>query len=86
MDDVLVHGKTKEVHDQCVKQVLWKLKEAGMTLIDKCHFSHSQINFLGHIISAKGIIADQEKIKAFTAFPTPKNVSDLQCLNGMVNQ
>lgn len=86
MDDILIHGPTQESHDSRVREVLRRLQEAGLTLNDKCEFSKRQIKFLGHIISEKGIEADPGKTKAVQEFPRPKNVTELQRFNGMVNQ
>ena len=39
-DDIIIHGKTKQEHDQRVFKVLERLKERGLTMnADKCKFS-----------------------------------------------
>lgn len=86
MDDILIHAKTQEDHDKRVRLVLNRLREAGMTLNEKCTFSKKKMTFLGHIISGEGIEADPQKTKAIREFPTPTNVTELQRFNGMVNQ
>ena len=51
MDDVLVHGGTREEHNQRLDNVLQRMSDVGMTLNrQKCHFSQSQVKFLGQII------------------------------------
>ena len=86
MDDVLIHGSTKEQHDSRVRVVLEKLRQTGVTLNDKCEFGKTQITFLGHIISAEGIRADPRKVEAVRKFTQPTNVHDMQRFQGMVNQ
>jgi hypothetical protein len=86
MDDVLIHGRTKEEHHQRVRKVLQRLQEAGITLNSKCEFTKERIKFLGHVVSAKGIEADPGKVNAIKQFPTPVNIKDLQRFNGMINQ
>ena len=58
MDDVLIHGHSEAEHNERVRQVLERLREAGLTLNEKCEFSRKEIRFLGHIISVSGIRAD----------------------------
>ena len=86
MDDILIHGHDQAEHDRCVRDVLQRLKGAGLTLNEKCDFSQQQIRFLGHIVTAEGIQANPEKTKAVREFPTPTNITELQRLLGMVNQ
>ena len=46
MDDILVHGKSKEEHDQHLLEVLRRLSEAGITLNrKKCVWSQDQVKF-----------------------------------------
>ena len=86
MDDILIHGETQELHDSRVRKVLQRLKDAGVTLNDKCEFSKQRMKFLGHVISENGVEADPEKTKAIREFPRPTTVTELQRFNGMVNQ
>ena len=39
MDDVLIHGTTREEHDQRVHEVMERIQRRGMTLNNKCEFS-----------------------------------------------
>ena len=71
MDDILVHGATQAEHDQRVRAVLQRLQTARLTLNDKCEFSKITIKFLGHVIDANGLHADQCKTSAIAEFPVP---------------
>lgn len=87
IDDVLVHGRNQREHDERLDAVLQRIDKAGMTLnLDKCEFSKLEVKFLGHVISAKGIEADPEKIKAIVNLPPPGSVSEVRTFLGMVNQ
>ena len=86
MDDILVHAPDQVTHDQRLRGVLQRLREAGVTLNEKCKFSKTSIKFLGHIIDAKGIHVDPDKVKAIRKFPAPTNITELQRFMGMVNQ
>ena len=43
----------------------------------KC-VAHSQIQYLGHLISSKGVEADEEKIRDMVKWPQPKDVTGLR--------
>ena len=65
MDDVLVHGKTLEEHDERLMKVLSQLNDLGMTLnSEKCMFAHHSVKFLGHVIDRNGIHPDSNKVAA----------------------
>ena len=87
MDDILVHGKTREEHDEHLRAVLQRLSTLGMTLnSSKCMFAQSSVNFLGHVIDSQGIHPDPNKVSVIKHFGTPTNVSDVRRFLGMVNQ
>ena len=87
IDDILIHGRNQEEHDQRLHAVLNKLKEAHITLNpEKCEFSKTSIKILCHIVSSEGIKPDPEKIKSILNSPLPKNVAEIRSLLAMVNQ
>ena len=51
IDVVLISGSNQKEHDERVRQVLQAMREAGMTLNDKCVFSQGRVKFLVHIVS-----------------------------------
>ena len=86
MDDILVYGGDKAVHDHRLAVVLEKLTKAKLTLNSKkCQFEVATVTFLGHVISKQGISADPEKISAIKDFPAPNTVAELRRFMGMVN-
>ena len=58
IDDVLVFGRNQQEYDSRLRIVLQKMKEAGVTLNEKCKFSIDSMKFLGHMISKEGIHMD----------------------------
>ena len=62
--DIIVYGKTPELHDQALRNTLQKLMLNGFTLSRaKCVFDQSQIDFLGYVLSAEGISPDPAMVK-----------------------
>ena len=49
----------------------------------KCVIAHSQIQYLGHQISKKGVEADREKIQSMVSWPQPKGVTELRGFLGL---
>ena len=85
MDDVLVFGQTKAEHDQRLKAVLERIKQAGATLnVDKCDFSIDKVKFLGHVIDHMGIHPDPDKVCAIQQLKAPTNVTELRRFLGIV--
>lgn len=52
--------------------------------LSKWPFYHTQVKYLGHIISQEGIVVDAQKIEAIMGWPTPKNVNDVRSSMGLV--
>ena len=82
IDDVLVHGKDQQQHDERLEAVLKRLLEAGVTL----NLGTKQVKFLGHVISSNGIELAPDKVKAIADLPPPTNVQEVRTFLGMVNQ
>ena len=61
-----------------MRQASLKLKPS------KCHLFQTKINFLGHVVSDKGIYPDPNKIKAIQAMSIPANVTSLQSFLGLI--
>ena len=84
IDDILVYSKSKEEHEEHVLIVLQVLQEHRLYAnFSKCDFYKPQIQYLGHIISEKGIDVDLEKIKAKEDWPTPTSVTDIRSFLGL---
>ena len=85
MDDILVHGKTREEHDERLSQVIKRIAASGLKLNKaKCQVGKSKLVYFGHVISAEGITPHEEKVKAIRDLPAPKDVSSLRTSLGMI--
>lgn len=85
VDDILIHAGSKKEHDETLKAVLKRVKNAGVTLNkDKCVIAVDEIEFLGHKISEHGISVLPERISAIENFPVPENKDSLQQFLGAV--
>jgi hypothetical protein len=50
----------------------------------KCIFGATEVTFLGHKLSTKGLHPDPERVKAIRNMPEPETKADLQRFLGMV--
>ena len=79
LDDILVIGKTLEEHNENLRMVLDRLKEAGLRLKPpKCHFAQLEVEYLGHVVSAGGVQTDPKKLRAVENFQTPVDVKTVR--------
>ena len=63
LDDIIIFSRTLEEHLKHIEIIFQKLKAAGLKLKEsKCDFFKSEIHYLGHLISDKGIQPLPEKL------------------------
>ena len=87
MDDILIHGKSREEHDIWLMSILNRLQRHGITLNkEKCSFATNSVKFLGHIVGKEGVRPDPEKLQGIEDMSEPRNQTDLQRFLGMCNQ
>jgi hypothetical protein len=86
IDDILIYSQNEAEHMQHVRKVLELLRQHKMYgKISKCEFFKEAVEYLGHIISSKGISTDPKKITTIQDWPQPKNIKELQSFLGLCN-
>ena len=79
LDDIIIFSDTKEEHLKRLEAVFQKLITAGLKLKpSKCHFFKEEIEYLGHVVSGKGISTNPKKVEAVAKWPTPQTVYDVR--------
>jgi hypothetical protein len=85
LDDILVASKSEE-HKQAVKLVLERLRDNGLVLnIEKYEYGMSELEFIGHRVSAAGVEPLSSHVEAIRDFQPPVNKQGLQRFLGLVN-
>lgn len=83
-DDILVYSADIDEHAKHLGMVFNVLKDNQLFANKKkCVIAHSQIQYLGHMISKRGVEADEDKIKKMINWPPPTNISGLRGFLGL---
>lgn len=86
MDDIFVHGHTKEAHDKALIRLMTTVKEHGLRIkLSKCKFALTEINYLGSVINKHGLKPDPARIEAICTMPKPTNITELRSFLGVIN-
>ena len=86
IDDILVFGRTFDEHLERLGDVLSRIEKSGLKLKpSKCSFAQTEVYYLGHIISAKGINVDPEKVKAVKSLLPPTSKMVLRSFLGLAS-
>nr|ABF95994.1 retrotransposon protein, putative, Ty3-gypsy subclass [Oryza sativa Japonica Group] len=84
IDDILIYSQSEEDHQHHLRLVLGKLREHQLyAKLSKCEFWLSEVKFLGHVISAKGVAVDPETVTAVTDWKQPKTVTQIRSFLGL---
>ena len=74
------------LHVQQVRAILQTMRENGLHAnAKKCTFHVRSVDFLGYIVSPKGLTMDPAKTEVVSSWPTPRNVKDVQSFLGFAN-
>jgi hypothetical protein len=85
IDDILVHSRNEDEHEEHLKLVLQKLRENQLYAnLSKCEFWLRELSFLGHVITDGGITVDPGKVKDVLKWETPTTVSEIRSFLGLV--
>ena len=84
MDDILVFSFTLEDHVQHLRTVFEILAKNQLYVKQsKCVFAQQPMEYLGHIISDKGVATDPAKTEAMIHWHVPTNVTELRGFLGL---
>jgi transposase InsO family protein len=85
LDDILIYSKNMTEHRQHVRQVLELLRQNKLFAKEsKCELFKDRVEFLGHLVDAKGMHMMSDKIDAVTAWPVLTSVPDVRSFLGTV--
>jgi hypothetical protein len=78
IDDILVYSKSEEEHAEHLRVVLTRLRDHQLyAKFSKCEFWLREVQFLGHVLSAKGVAVDPGKMKDILNWKPPISVHEV---------
>jgi hypothetical protein len=84
VDDILIYSKTGVEHEEHLRLVLEKLRANQLyAKFSKCEFWLMQVAFLGHVISAGGVLVDPGKVRDVLNWKPPTNVLEIHSFLGL---
>ena len=85
LDDIITFSQTEEEHLKHLEIIFGRLKEAGLKLKrSKCSFMKLHIEYLGHLISEKGIEPMPDKLTAIKEMLAPRSPKEIKQFLGLV--
>jgi len=86
IDNILVATDTEEGHDKLVEEVLRRLEENDLFVKpEKFKWKVREVEFLGVVISPKGVEMQKKKVERVLNWPVPRNIKEVQKFLGLTN-
>lgn len=83
-DDILVYSDSLSSHIQHLETIFQMLLQGQFYLKrTKGLFVQTQLEYLGHIVSGKGVESEPSKIRAMVQWPTPTSSKELRAFLGL---
>ncbi|KAG0953800.1 hypothetical protein G6F31_013346 [Rhizopus arrhizus] len=83
IDDIIVFSTSAQEHATHLKLVLDRCNQANLRLkYKKCTFGATEVEYLGHTISASGITPNLHNSDKVLNFPVPRNADDVRSFLG----
>jgi hypothetical protein len=74
-DDLLVSSEDPMQHENHVRLVLQKLRDAGLCVkLEKCEFNTTEVEFQGYVVSTEGIKMDHRNTYTIQGWSSPTDV------------
>jgi len=86
LDDIIVYSADVNEHIGRLEKLFERLRSANLKLKpSKCKLLRSELSFLGHVVSSKGIGTDPEKISTVQDWPVPTDVKEIRSFLGLAS-
>lgn len=79
IDDIIIFSKSLEDHKVHLEKVFQACRAANLRLKkSKCVFARTEVEYLGHVISAEGLLPNQRNTEKILKMPEPKSSKDVK--------
>jgi hypothetical protein len=87
VDDILVFSKDIPSHILLLDQIFALLRQHNLALrVDKCHFFKFEVEYLGFLLSGKGVRAVPASVAKILESPAPVDKAEIRRFMGMAEQ
>ncbi|KAJ0431726.1 putative nucleotidyltransferase, Ribonuclease H [Helianthus annuus] len=84
IDDILIYSKNQADHEKHLRCILELLqREKLYAKYSKCEFWLREVQFLGHVVSERGIQVDPAKVEAVMNWQEPKTPTEIRSFLGL---
>jgi hypothetical protein len=84
MDDILIYSRSLQEHVHHLRVVFQVLVNHKLFLkFNKCAFAQQQVEYLGHVISDKGVATGPSKTEVMVKWPTPQSLTEVRGFLGL---
>ena len=85
LDDVIIFSKTKEEHLERMRVVFDRFHKHGLKLKpSKCEVFKTEINYLAHHVSKRGVLPSKKNLEAIARCPPPDTYTKVKSFVGLV--
>jgi hypothetical protein len=86
IDDILIYSGSLEEHTEHLRKVFQRLRENKLyAKLEKCEFRVTEVDFLGHRITQKGLKMDDHKVKSILDWEPLKSIPALRSFLGLAS-
>ena len=79
LDDILIYSDNITQHWSHIKEVLKRLRKAGLyAKAEKCEFHSNSMEYLGYVLSPSGLMMSDMKVKTIQEWSEPKKIKNIQ--------
>ena len=84
VDDILIYSQSEVEHEDHLRIVLQLLRDHQLYVkFSKCEFWLAEVGFLGHVVSASGVLVDLGKVDDMMSWERPKSVFKIRSFLGL---
>ena len=84
LDDIIIYSNSPEEHLIHLRRVLERLSQHGLKCaLDKCRFGQTELEYLGHVVSATGNQPQMKHLQQIEALPRPTTLKRLREFLGL---
>ena len=85
LDDVIIFSRTEEEHLEWMRVVFDRFREHGLKLRpSKCKVYQTEINYLAHHMSKRGVLSSKKNLEAIAQCPPPDTYTKVKSFVGLV--